>query len=171
MSLNVSGFTRALAALGTGGVRFVVVGVGGINFYARTPAHAFATLDLDALLAPSVEDLRRALRVLSDLGYGFEAAGEPFLDLDDELVLRRIIENGANVSAIHGEAGQIDLMTSISGFDYAALSEDAATFDVSGTEIRVGRLEKLLKSKETSGRAKDKAFLRAFESRGLEDET
>lgn len=92
------------------------------------------------------------------------------MDLEDELVLRRVIENGANVSAIHDEAGQIDLMTSISGFDYAALSEDAVTFDVSGIEIRVARLEKLLKSKEASGRAKDKAFLRAFEARGLDDE-
>lgn len=148
----------------------MVVGVGGINFYARTPAQAFATLDLDALLAPTVVDLRRAFQILSDLGYAFEAGGEPFVDLDDELVLRRIIENGASVSALHVEAGQIDLMTSISGFDFATLSEDAATFDVSGTRIRVGRLEKLLESKATSGRAKDQAFLRAFEAGWGDDE-
>ena len=50
MSEPISGFTRALAALGEGGVEFVVVGVGGINFYARTPADAFATLDVDACI-------------------------------------------------------------------------------------------------------------------------
>ena len=149
----------------------MVVGVGGINFYARTPAQAFATLDLDALLAPTVSNLRRAFQVLSDLGYAFEAGGKPFVDLDDELALRRIIENGASVSALHVDAGQIDLMTSISGFDFATLSEDAATFDVSGARIRVGRLEKLLESKATSGRAKDQAFLRAFESGWADDET
>ena len=170
MSASASGFSRALSALGAGGVRFVVVGVGGINFYARTPAHAFATLDLDALLAPTVANLRRAFQILSGLGYVFEAGGEPFVDLDDELVLRRIIENGASVSALHVEAGQIDLMTSISGFDFAALSKDAATFEVSGTAIRVGRLEKLLESKATSGRPKDLAFLQAFESSRAEDE-
>ena len=36
--------------MGEGGVEFVVVGVGGINFYARTPADAFATLDVDACI-------------------------------------------------------------------------------------------------------------------------
>lgn len=152
-------------------MQLVVVGVGGINFYARTPAQAYATLDLDALLAPSVANLRLALRILSELGYAFEAGGEPFLDLDDEAILRRVIERGANVSAIHSEAGQIDLLTSISGFDYAGLAEDAAPFDVSGTPVRVGRLEKLLESKAASGRPKDRAFLTAFEANRSEDET
>lgn len=149
----------------------MVVGVGGINFYARTPAMAFVTLDLGALLAPTIVNIRRAFQILSDLGYVFEAGGEPFVDLDDELVLRRIIENGASVSALHVGAGQIDLMTSISGFDYSTLFEDAATFDVSGAMVRVGRLEKLLESKATSGRPKDQAFLRAFEASWADDET
>ena len=46
----VSGFARALAALGEAGVDFIVVGVGGISFYARTPADAFATLDGDRVV-------------------------------------------------------------------------------------------------------------------------
>jgi hypothetical protein len=74
------------------GAEFVVVGVGGIDFYARTPAEAFATLDVDAFVAPAVDNLRRALRALSGLGDSFEAGGEPFVDLADSLVLGRIIE-------------------------------------------------------------------------------
>ena len=109
MSDGVSGFARALAALGTAGVDFVVVGVGGINFYARTPADAFATLDIDAFLAPAVENLRIALSTLAATGYEFEAGGEPFVDLDDALVLRRIVENGASLSAIHTESSEMDL--------------------------------------------------------------
>jgi len=81
VSDEVSGFASALAALAEAGVDFVVVGVGGINFYARTPAEAFATLDLGAQLAPTVENLRVALSVLSGLGFEFESAGEPFVDL------------------------------------------------------------------------------------------
>ena len=61
------------SALNDRGVSYIVVGVGGINFYARTPAEAFATLDLDALLEPRVENLRAALEVLTELGYRFEA--------------------------------------------------------------------------------------------------
>lgn len=170
MSEPVSGFVRALAALSERGVDFVV-GVGGINFYARTPAGAFATLDLDAFLAPGVENLQRALGVLSEIGYSFEAGREPFLEVDDAVVLGRILERGASLRAIHPEAGELDLLTSISGFDYEELSEDATTFAVAGVEVRVGRLEKLLRSKEASGRPKDLAFLQAFRARVLDDES
>lgn len=170
MPPDVSGYARALAALARAGVRFVLVGVGGINFYARSPAQAFMTLDVDALLAPTVENLRRAFRALDELGFAFEAGREPFVDLDDELVLRRVIERGACVNARHAEGVQIDLMTSIAGFDFASLSEDATTFEVAGTPVRVGRLEKLLESKATSGREKDRAFLSAFEASRAEDD-
>jgi len=51
--------------------------------------------------------------------------GEPFVDVDDTVILSRVIENGASISAIHREDGEIDLLTSITGFDYAALSSDS----------------------------------------------
>jgi predicted nucleotidyltransferase len=164
-----SGFARALAALREAGVDFVVVGVGGINFYARRPAQVFATVDLDTLLPPAVGNLARALRVLSGLGYAFEAGLEPFVDLEAEEVLARVIANGACLTAIHGENGEIDLMTSIAGFSFAELDADATPFEVAGTVVRVGRLEKLLRSKERSGRPKDREFLRAFAARASLD--
>jgi predicted nucleotidyltransferase len=162
LSEAASGFARALAALTDARVDFVIVGVGGINFYARTPAQSFATLDLDALIAPRVDNLELALSTLSRLGYEFEAGGEPFVDLDDTVVLRRILQAGANLSAHHRGAGQIDLMTSISGFDYPELVADATAFEVAGVTVRVGRLTKLLRSKEASGRSKDVEFLRIY---------
>lgn len=169
MSTPPSGFARALAALTEAGVSYVVVGVAGINFYARTPAQAFATLDLDALLEPGVENLRTALRVLADLGYRFEAGGEPFLDREDAKALAGVVERRATLAAIHEAEGEIDLRLSVSGFAFAELAEDAPRFRVAGAEVRVGRLEKLLRSKEASGRPKDLEFLRAFEAR-LPDE-
>ncbi len=166
-----SGFVGALAALGDAGVEFVLVGVGGINFYARTPAQAFATLDLDALLRPGADNLRAALSALAGLGYSFEAGGEPFVDLDDVGALQTVVRNGATLSALHPEAGQLDLMTAAAGFQYEDLATDAARFRVGGLEVSVGRLEKLLESKRASGRPKDLEFLRAFEARSEEDGT
>lgn len=159
-----SGYARALGVLGNAGVDLVVVGVGGINFYARTPGQAFATLDLDALLRPSVENLELALRVLSEHGYSFEVGGEPFLDIGDRAILGRVVARGASLSALHPEAGHLDLRTSIAGFSYTELEEDARPFQVAGVEVRVGRLEKLLRSKQSAGRPKDLEFLRAFEA-------
>lgn len=165
MSQPASGFARALAALREAGVDFVVVGVGGINFYARTPGEVFATVDLDALLRPAVENLSAALRVLSEIDYTFEAGGEPFVDLADAEVLSRVVSRGAALTAIHPGEGQIDLMTSMAGFSYEEISADATPFRVSEVEVRVGSLEKLLRSKERSGRPKDVEFLRAFTAR------
>lgn len=165
MAKPASGFTRALAALTEAGVDYVVVGVGGINFYARTPAEAYATLDLDALLSPSVENLRDALRALAGLGYRFEAGGEPFIDADDEVMLSGVVRQSATLNAVHESDGEVDLMLTIAGFSYREVAADASTFRVAGTEVRVGRLEKLLAAKRASGRPKDLEFLRAFESR------
>ena len=80
MSPTLSGFARGVAALANAGVEFVLVGVGGINFYARDGAHAFATLDLDLLLAPEPGNLRCALEALSAGGFSFETGEGPFLD-------------------------------------------------------------------------------------------
>ena len=169
MSQPASGAVRALSALRAAGVDFVVVGVGGINFYARTPGQVFATLDLDTLLPPATENLRTGLRELSELGYRFEAGGEPFLDFEDAATTARVVSRGACVTGIHPEEGQIDLMTSIAGFSYAELENDATSFRIGGVEVHVGRLEKLLQSKQHSGRPKDLEFLRAFEARASEE--
>jgi len=163
-----SGFLRALAALSDAGVTFVIVGVGGINFYARTAAAAYATLDVDALLEPTAENLRLALRVLSGLGYEFESAREPFVDLEDTAALEAIVRNGASLSAHHEDAGEVDLLLSVAGYSYSELASDSVEFRVSGTRVRVGALEKLLGSKRASGRPKDLEFLRAFEARAAE---
>jgi len=151
-------------------VEFVVVGVGGINFYARDGAHAFATLDLDLLLAPERENLRRALEALFAAGFVFEAGGEPFLDRDDEASLATIVASGARLTALHPDGAQLDLMLSVRGFSYADLAVDARTFTVAGSQIRVGLLEKLLRSKELADRPKDREFLRHFESREEQEE-
>ena len=149
---------------------FVVVGVGGINFYARTPGQILATIDLDTLLPPVVANLTTALRALSELGYAFESGGEPFLDLEHEAVLARVVANGACLTAIHPDEGQIDLMTSVAGFTYAELDADATPFRVARVEVRVGRLEKLLRSKQRSARPKDLEFLRAFAARARDED-
>jgi len=169
VSQPVSGFAKALAAMSDGGVAYVLVGVGAINFFARTPAEAYATLDLDALLEPSVENLRSALRALGALGYRFEAAGEPFVGLTEASVLDGVVRNGACLSALHRDAGQIDLLLSVSGFSYAELERDAVTFRAGDAEVRVGALEKLLRSKQASGRPKDRAFLQAFEASAVDE--
>lgn len=157
-----SGFISSLTLLADADIRFVLVGVTGINFYARDAAHAFSTLDVDVLLEGTVSNLRDALETLSSADFGFEAGGEAFLAGCDDQALSNIIRSGASISARHDEEGQIDLMLSMTGASYQELASDARTFDIEGRSVMVGRLERLLRSKELSGRPRNREFLRAF---------
>jgi len=146
-----------------------VVGVGGINFYARDSSEVAVTADLDLLLPPRVDALRSTLAALQRAGFAIEAGGEPFIDLEDDSVLGRLIELGASLTALGPEHAQIDLMLSLKGFRFDELAGDAERFRIGDVEIRVGRLEKLLRAKELSDRPKDREFLRLFAARLRDD--
>ena len=165
MSAVASGFLSALSALARAGVDFVLVGVGGINFYARDPSEAVVTLDLDALLPPDARVLRSALSALRSIGFSFAAGGEPFVDLDDEDALAAVVRSQATITARDAEGTQIDLMLAITGARYEDLVSDAVAFRLGDVTVRVGRLERLLRAKQAAGRTKDREFLRAFRAR------
>jgi hypothetical protein len=169
VSTLASPFLEALIALARAGSEFVVVGVAGINFYACDASGVVVTADLDLLLPPRVDALRAALAALARAGFAFEAGGEPFLDLEDDSVLGRLIERGANLTALGPEGARVDLMLSMKGYRFDELAGDSERFRVGGVEIPVGRLEKLLRAKEISDRPKDREFLRLFAAR-LRDE-
>jgi predicted nucleotidyltransferase len=169
VSAPASPFAEALVALARAGVDFVVVGVAGINFYARDASGVVLTADLDLLLAPRVDVLRAALAALARAGFAFEAGGEPFVDLEDDSVLGRWIERAASLAALGPEGARVDLMLSVKGYRFDELAGDAERFRIGGLEIRVGRLEKLLRAKELSDRPKDREFLRLFAARLRDD--
>lgn len=165
MSPTDSSFERALAALARARVDYVIVGVGGINFYARDAGELVATQDLDLFVAPLVDNLQRALAALHEAGFSFAAADEPFVDLADPVILGNLIRNAASLTAHHPAGAQLDLMLAASGLRYSDLAQDAERFRLGEVETRVGRLEKLLLSKERSGRPKDIEFLRLYAAR------
>jgi predicted nucleotidyltransferase len=163
------GFLEALVALARARVDFVVVGVGGINFYARDASQAVETRDIDVLLAPRAEVLRDALAALAAAGFSFEAGGEPFVDLDDLPVLARVIERAAVVTAVDADGARVDLMLSGAGLRFDEVFAEAVRFRVEGAEVRVGRLETLVRAKELAGRPKDVEFLRMWAARLREE--
>jgi len=169
VSAVASPLLEALVTLARAGVEFIVVGVSGINFYARESSDAVVTADVDVFLSPRVEALRSALCALHQRGFEFRAGGEPFLDFDDTEILTNLIRSGANVTAENEAGARVDLMISGSGLRYDDLASDAVTFRLGDVDVRVGRLEKLLRSKELAGRPKDVAFLRLFAARLREE--
>lgn len=167
--MSLTTLELALQTLAREGLDFLVVGVGGINFYAPTPADAVVTQDLDVLLRPNVDTLGRALRALAKEGFSFWSAGEPFVDLDDDPILANVLRMTSNLVAERDPdeptGGRIDLMVEMAGFAFEELHARSAVFQLDGVPIRVAPLEKLLEAKAIAGRPKDVEFLRMHAAR------
>lgn len=159
-------FVGSLLAILERGAEFVVVGVSGVNFYAKDASDAVVTHDLDVWLRPDPANVAKALVALRDAGFTFHAGGEPFVDLEDELVLANVIRHGGTIVAQRlPEIDRLDLMLSLFDFSFAEEWKKAATFEIRGVRVRVGDIDTLLRSKEIAGRPKDVEFLRMHEAR------
>ena len=142
------------------GVRYVVVGMAGINYYARRPSEAFATMDYDLLLQPTLGNVEKALGRLSRLGFAVGMARGALKPAE----LRAVVRERRTLVATTPEGVMVELLLAVSGFTFAELIRDAATVTVHGTPITVGRLTKLLQSKRAANRPKDRAFLRRYQA-------
>lgn len=140
------------------GIRYVVVGMTGINYYAASPAETFATLDYDLLLEPTLDNVERAIRALQALAFTLGTADGP-VKLGD---LRAIVRGQRTLIATTPDGLTVELLLRVSGYAFSELARDARTFSIRGVPVRVGRLEKLLHSKRVAGRPKDREFLRRY---------
>lgn len=62
-------FLRLLHELNTAGVRYVVIGVAGANYYAARSLSAFVTRDRDLFLPPDADNELRAWSLCERLGF------------------------------------------------------------------------------------------------------
>lgn len=142
------------------GVRYVVVGMTGINYYARRPADTFATLDYDLSVEPTLENVERAMRGLLALGFTLGTAEGP-VGLRN---LRTVVRQRRTLAATTTDGLMVELLLQVSGYPFSELAKDARTFSIRGVPVRVGRLGKLLRSKQLAGRPKDRAFLQRYQA-------
>src|SRR3989338_3109753 len=57
------------------GVRYVVVGMAGVNYYGTSPKEIFATMDYDIFLDPLLYNVEKTIKVLESLGFTLSASG------------------------------------------------------------------------------------------------
>lgn len=151
-------YQAVIRAFNRVGVRYVVVGMAGINYYARRPSEAFATMDYDLFLEPMLNNVEKALRRLERLGFSIGTTQGAFTPHE----LRQIVRDQRTLVATTPDGLTVELLLAVSGFTFATFAKDAATVTVRGTPITVGRLTKLLKSKQVANRPKDREFLRRY---------
>lgn len=142
------------------GVRYVVVGMAGINFYAKDARETFATLDYDIFLDPTMKNAEKAIQALQGLGFSVGTSQGPLRPgATGELIRQR-----RTFIATTPYGVMVELLLAISGYPFSAMAKDAATFEVGGIPVRVGRLPKLLHSKKLAGRLKDRRFLERYQA-------
>lgn len=142
---------------------FVLIGVFAINHYAPDPSYAYLTQDCDILIRPDIATIRKAVRALQAEKYKLQAGGEPLPDPDDWM-LARVLERRAMIRATKPGSMVIDIVLEAKGFRFPQWRKERRFFKVAGIKAPVASLSKLIKSKRLSGREKDKAFLKLYES-------
>jgi len=148
--------------LRTGRVRFVVIGVGGANYYARSAGLVFTTLDRDLFLPPDPGNLLRAWRACSAEGLELSSGDEPLGSPLDRFLAEQVVSRRALVHAL-GEGLQVDLTLDMAGFEFEQVWPSRRLFRVERVTVPVASLEHIVKSKAAVGRPKDRLFLASHE--------
>jgi hypothetical protein len=156
-------YSDALAALSHAGVRFVVIGVAGANFYARPGQPLFSTQDRDLFLPDDPQNLLTCWEVLHHAGWSLWTGEDPLVEPLDLWLAERAIAHRAAVRAVHAEGIEIDLTLVMAGFEFDEVWSNRQRFQVEGAEIPVARLRQIVESKEAAGRPKDLLFLATHE--------
>ncbi len=148
------------------GVRYVVVGMMGINYYAKNASGTFATMDYDIFLEPTLDNVGKALHGLKSQGFsiGTKSGALEFPGKAAAAGLKQIIRDRATLVATTPEGLMVELLLAVSGYPFSELAKDCKTFVIRGVPVRVGKLSKLLRSKQLAGRTKDKRFLHRYQS-------
>jgi len=147
------------AALNEAQVRYVVIGVAGANYWARSGQTVFATQDLDVFLPPDAANTLAAWRAAEACGLDLSCGDEPRDRRRDLFLAERIVERRALVRATDGECLDVDFTLVMAGFEFEPVFLSRRSFHVQGTAIPVARLRHIVASKAATGREKDKLFL------------
>ncbi len=153
-------YTAVLHAFNRKGVRYVVVGLSGINYYAENPSETFSTQDYDLFIDNTIQNVKKAAGLLLGLGFQITTRRGGF---DPEKV-KEILQREETVVATNPQGVQIELLLRISGYVFGEIDKDAAVFLVDEVPIRVGKLRKLLHSKQVANREKDRLFLKRYQA-------
>lgn len=154
-------FRRLVASLTGAGVRFVLIGVAGANYYATSGAEVFTTRDRDLFVPPDPDATLRAWRSCEDAGLTLWCAAEPLDTPRDRQLAEAVIGRCATVRATDREGLAVDLTYVMAGFDFETVWASRREFVVEGIAIPVARLRQIIESKARLGRDKDRLFLAA----------
>ena len=124
---------------------YVVVGATAMQLWGTTRA----TVDIDILIEPTLDNATRVLEALARVGFGFAA------ELLPEDVVRKPV-------TVIGDSPRVDILTRAWNVLYKDARPRATIFEIEGVPIPTASIEDLIASKRT-GRLQDAADIEVLE--------
>jgi hypothetical protein len=146
-------------ALHARAVRFVVIGVGGANYYAPSGQAAFTTQDHDLFLPADPDNLAQAWAACGDAGLELWLTDEALDVPRDRWLAERVVERRALTRATGPDNFLLALTLVMKGYEFETVWNERRDFIVEGVAIPVARLLHIVTSKHATGRDKDRLFL------------
>ncbi len=156
-------YARLFDALLRADGRFVVIGVGGANYYLLPGQSAFLTEDRDLLLPPDPTNTLTCWQVARASGFELWSLNEPLGAPLDLWLAEKVVEHRAVVTATAAPGVTVDLTYTMSGFSFRDAWESRRYFTIEGVEVPVAGLRQIVESKRRAGRKKDLLFLTTHE--------
>lgn len=140
-------------------VRYVLIGVGGANYFAQSASYKFNTRDRDLFLPPDPDNLLRAWEACDARGLELTTSKEPLDRPRDAWLAQRIVGLRALTSATDGGDLVVDLTLVMAGFEFEEVWRERRAFRVESATLPVARLTQIVRSKSLANRPKDRLFL------------
>jgi predicted nucleotidyltransferase len=150
--LSEPAFDELLQRLAEANVEFVVVGGLAVNAWGVVRG----TKDVDVVLAPEIENLKRVAEVAVSCG-GHVQQGESLLG--STISIASALASGEQV-AIETDLGRLDIVQGLAGVpSYADLRSRASEAEILGVTVAVCSIQDLKAMKQAAGRTRDLADL------------
>jgi len=156
-----------LRELTRSGVDYIVIGVSGINYFAKDARQVLSTADYDLFLKPTAENVVRAWKAFRKGGFSVVVRQG-----DHMRALRRLtsatggklVKQGRTLVAVGPYQLVVEGLLVVSGFTFDELKRRAVGMRDRELNFRfeVGALKDLLESKRIANREKDRLFLARY---------
>ncbi len=144
-------------ALARARVRYVVIGVAGVNHYALTAGVLFTTRDRDLFLPPDPANALTAWQACGAEGLELWCGDEPLGQPLDEVLAQQVVVRA------EGHGIFVDLTFVMASYSFEDVWPRRRIFKVDGVDVPVASLKDIVASKAAVGRPKDRLFLATHE--------
>jgi hypothetical protein len=150
-------FAAVAKRFNAAGVRYVITGVWGANYYAR--GTLFVTKDQDVLLPLDAANLLLAWQTCESAGLDLRSGLEPLDQPRDLALAHAVVQRAALTTAIDGQLLCVDLSLVMTGLTFEEVWRRRRTFRSAAVEVPVASLADILAAKAAADRPKDRLFL------------